>query len=217
MLHNTSYKCSLHYIVAGGWTDWTLWSVCSATCDNGQTSRQRFCARPSPANGGLNCPGPSTEQKACKVANCPGKFINSGNVLCVLVNNTNTLNAYLLSGKCFSVSGAVAGPTSYTIRFTHVLTNIGSQYSTSTGVFTCQFSGLYAFTLTIITDRGFDNAYCTIRKNGSRIYGEYSGTAFVVLHLVHGDKVDVGHCSPLANIHRNNDTSSFSGFLIKAD
>ena len=62
-----------YFVVDGGWTDWSLWSSCSVTCGNGQATRKRFCASPSPANGGLTCPGPSTEQKSCQVANCPGK------------------------------------------------------------------------------------------------------------------------------------------------
>ena len=138
---------------------------------------------------------------------------------------------FLVSGiqSAFSVSGAAAGPSSGTIRFTHVFTNIGGHYSTSTGVFTCQYSGLYAFTLTIIKEGGYNRAYCKIRKNGSNIVlawtdldsnsdgGFYSATNSMVLHLVHGDKVDVGRCSPIASIHSNWDTSSFSGFMIKAD
>ena len=131
--------------------------------------------------------------------------------------------------SAFSVGRAAVGPISGTIRFTHVFTNIGRQYNTTTGVFTCQFSGLYAFTLTIFKDRGESLAYCKIRKNGSNIVsaftdpdsnsdnGLYSGTNSAVLHLVHGDKVDVGDCSYLTSIQSHDDTSSFSGFLIKAD
>ena len=127
--------------------------------------------------------------------------------------------------SAFSVSGAAAGPTYFTIRFTHVFTNIGGHYDTTTGVFTCQYSGLYAFILTIIKTRDNDRAHCLVRKNGSNLYlawtdsagGVYSATNSAVLHLVHGDKVDVGGCSPLASIYSGYDSSSFSGFLIKAD
>ena len=129
--------------------------------------------------------------------------------------------------SAFSVGEAAAGPTSGTIRFTHVYTNIGGQYSTTTGVFTCQYPGLYAFTLTLMKEGGYDRAFCRIRKNGSGEViaytdpdsnsddGMYSATNSVVLHLVHGDKVDVGYCTPIANIYTY--YSTFSGILIKAD
>ena len=138
---------------------------------------------------------------------------------------------FLVTGvlSAFSVSTAAAGPTPFTVRFTRVITNIGGQYSTTTGVFTCQYSGLYAFTLNIMKQRGHDTAYCKIRKNGSNIVvawtepdsnsdgGYYSATNSAVLHLVQGDTVDVGFCSPIASIYSTTITSSFSGFLIKAD
>ena len=138
---------------------------------------------------------------------------------------------FLVTGamSAFSVSYADFGPLSGTIRFTNVVTNIGGHYHTSTGVFTCQYTGLYAFTLNIIKVRGYDNAYCYIRKNGSYIFtawndpdsnsdgGAYSATNSVVLYLVQGDTMDVGGCTPIDNIHNGYDTSSFSGFLIKAD
>ena len=138
---------------------------------------------------------------------------------------------FLVTGikSAFSVSGGAAGPTSGTIRFTHVVTNIGGQYSTSTGVFTCQYSGLYAFTLNILKNGGHDYASCVIRKNGSNIViawtdpdsnsdgGYYSATNSVVLHLVQGDTVNVGSCTPVASIVIGSYYSSFSGILIKAD
>ena len=131
--------------------------------------------------------------------------------------------------SAFSVGGAASGPTSHTIRLTHVDTNIGGHYDTTTGVFTCQYSGLYAFTLNILKNSGHDYAYCKIRKNGSSVVsawtdpdnnsdgGYYSATNSAVLHLVQGDTVDVGFCSPIASIYSTTITSSFSVFLIKAD
>ena len=131
--------------------------------------------------------------------------------------------------SAFSVSVAAAGLRSRTIRFTNVVTNIGGHYHTSTGIFACQYSGLYVFTLNIIKTSEYNNAYCFIRKNGSDIFGAwtdpdidsdggvYSATNSVVLHLVQGDTVDVGGCSRIDNIHNANETSSFSGFLIKTD
>ena len=138
---------------------------------------------------------------------------------------------FLVTGamSAFSVSYADFGPLSGTIRFTNVVTNIGGHYHTSTGIFACQYSGLYVFTLNIIKTSEYNNAHCYIRKNGSGKViawtdpdsnsdgGVYSATNSVVLHLVQGDTVDVGGCSRIDNIHNANETSSFSGFLIKTD
>ena len=75
---------------------------------------------------------------------------------------------------------------------------------------------------------GSDSADCYIRKNGSGVVeaytnpdsnsesGYYSSTNSVVIHLVHGDKVDLGVCSPFAYIHGGIDTT-FSGFLLRSD
>ena len=132
--------------------------------------------------------------------------------------------------SAFTVSSPVEGLSSRTIRFTHANTNIGSHYNTSTGVFTCQYQGLYNFELHILKAGGKDWVYCHIRKNGSNVVramtdpdissdgGYYSATNSVVLHLVHGDTVDVGSCTDISNfMSTTNYDTSFSGFLLKPD
>ena len=112
-----------------------------------------------------------------------------------------------------------------TIRFAHYITNIGGHYNTSTGIFTCKYPGIYVFALHIVKNFGSDSAYCDIRKNGSNVVkaytlshsnGYYSTTNSVVMHLVHGDKVDLGGCSPIASLYGLKYTT-FSGFLPTAD
>ncbi|MBU1132929.1 thrombospondin type-1 domain-containing protein, partial [Patescibacteria group bacterium] len=49
--------------VNGGWC---AWGACSATCGGG--TQTRTCSCPSPANGGANCVGPSTQ--ACNTQAC---------------------------------------------------------------------------------------------------------------------------------------------------
>ena len=132
--------------------------------------------------------------------------------------------------SAFTVSFPVAGSSSGTIRFTHYITNIGGHYSTTTGVFTCVYPGIYYFALHILRDSGSTIAYCHIRKNGSNVVEVYSKpetassdsydgtTNSVVLHLVGGDKVDLGGCSAISTIQVNYDyDTTFSGFLLKAD
>ncbi|XP_050389147.1 sushi, von Willebrand factor type A, EGF and pentraxin domain-containing protein 1 isoform X2 [Patella vulgata] len=57
-------------VVDGGWTDYSTWSVCSATCGNGTRYRKRVCNDPSPDNGGLECEGNSTEVEECIQQEC---------------------------------------------------------------------------------------------------------------------------------------------------
>ena len=59
------------FLVHGGWSDWTLWSSCSVTCDIGNKTRTRTCDNPAMANGGVDCDDPLTEDRQCNVQLCP--------------------------------------------------------------------------------------------------------------------------------------------------
>ena len=50
------------------WGPWGKWSICSRTCDGGQTSRSRNCNYNSNYD---ECKGKSRETKACNVKACP--------------------------------------------------------------------------------------------------------------------------------------------------
>ncbi|XP_045179462.1 A disintegrin and metalloproteinase with thrombospondin motifs adt-1-like [Mercenaria mercenaria] len=63
--------CGLCSLVDGAWTDWSAWSSCDVTCENGTQSRHRTCTNPAPANGGLNCTGNEMETKVCQRELCP--------------------------------------------------------------------------------------------------------------------------------------------------
>ena len=131
--------------------------------------------------------------------------------------------------SAFTVTIPAAGLTPNTLRFTHVVTNIGGDYNTSTGKFTCQYSGIYAFTLHILKFAGTDLVQCSIRKNQSTVVithsnpqgpseaGYLSSTNSAVVHLARGDEVDVGGCTAFNTIYYKNTFTSFSGFLLKAD
>ena len=127
----------------------------------------------------------------------------------------------------FTVTGSV-DIVSGTARFLRVITNIGGQYSTSTGKFTCSLSGIYVFALHIMTSYSSTTAWCKIRKNGSPVVVAltqasesdtyYSSSNSAVLHLVNGDTVDVGYCTSESTIYDSSDyATTFSGFLLQSD
>ena len=116
------------------------------------------------------------------------------------------------------------------VRFSYIKSNIGSRYSSSTGQFTCNYPGLYYFSVSLIKYRtdhsSADMVNCYIRKNNLNLVntitdprdddtdnGSYETSAFLVIHLNRGETVDVGGCSATKLDSR----SSFTGFLLKAD
>ena len=67
--------CSL---VNGGYSEWSDFTSCSATCGGGTSSRTRSCTNPIPKYGGQNCSnlGPAIETQACNINPCPGEESN---------------------------------------------------------------------------------------------------------------------------------------------
>ncbi|WAR18815.1 HMCN1-like protein [Mya arenaria] len=57
--------------IDGGYTLWSVWDGCSATCGDGIQSRSRSCTNPEPQYGGLDCVGDSTEFQPCNDGPCP--------------------------------------------------------------------------------------------------------------------------------------------------
>ncbi|XP_068081375.1 hemicentin-1 isoform X2 [Anabrus simplex] len=57
--------------INGGWSEWSVWSTCSVTCDNGVQHRTRQCNNPPPAFGGNNCSGLELEVINCNTHKCP--------------------------------------------------------------------------------------------------------------------------------------------------
>ena len=112
------------------------------------------------------------------------------------------------------------------VKFSTVLTNIGSHYDSSSGKFTCQYPGLYVFTLNLYryASTSYSDLVCYIKRNGSNkirayIYpyssayaGYYESTQSLVMHLSRGDIVTIGSCSGHIQGY-----SSFSGYLLRAD
>ena len=65
-----------------GWSDWSEWSLCSATCGQGSQIRSRSCKTSENANL-QRCQGPSNDVRNCSSSaadGCPGE------TLCLLLN-----------------------------------------------------------------------------------------------------------------------------------
>lgn len=56
--------------VAGGWSDWSAWSDCTAACAGGTQTATRTCTNPAPVLDGT-CTGPSTKSQTCNTQPCP--------------------------------------------------------------------------------------------------------------------------------------------------
>ena len=66
--------CRFVVTVNGGFTDWTEWAPCPATCRGSVTARSRTCTNPATAHGGEDCIGELTQEKLCNShIMCPGE------------------------------------------------------------------------------------------------------------------------------------------------
>ena len=106
-----------------------------------------------------------------------------------------------------------------------VKTNIGNDYDSTTGQFTCRYAGVYIFVVNLYRFNRDDNRLkCYIQKNGTKVVdanapasSEYEwsgGSGSTVVHLDQGDTVNVGSCLGDNNFSM---FTSFMGFLLQAD
>jgi len=61
--------------VNGGWSEWSYYSDCSATCGGGDKHRTRTCTNPAPSYGGDDCYGNEKEIVKCNTHDCKGTTI----------------------------------------------------------------------------------------------------------------------------------------------
>ena len=121
-----------------------------------------------------------------------------------------------------------SGTKSGTIKFGTVLTNIGSDYDTASGNFTCEHPGIYMFHFHLYRypTSSYSNAQCYIQKNYSNQIIAYSSpyssargyyyqsSNSLVVHLNHGDVITLGGCTAIGSIYSY---TSLTGFLVKPD
>ena len=65
----------LNSLVDGGFTVWSKYTKCTATCGGGSQKRMRSCTNPAPAHGGDDCEGDIEETRDCGMDPCPSKSI----------------------------------------------------------------------------------------------------------------------------------------------
>ncbi|XP_052813619.1 hemicentin-1-like isoform X2 [Mya arenaria] len=119
-------KCPVH----GGWSDWSSWGACSATCDVGLERRDRTCTNPKPDLFGDHCFGDNHEDRVCRNTSCAG-------------DGARIAFSALLSTSQTRSSGQ-------TIVFDRITVNHGNGYSSSTGQFTAPQAGTYQFGFSIM-------------------------------------------------------------------
>lgn len=59
--------CPIH----GKFTEWSEYSMCTKSCENGTKFRYRNCTNPAPQHGGRKCEGPTLEVVNCNTHKCP--------------------------------------------------------------------------------------------------------------------------------------------------
>ncbi|XP_068713828.1 uncharacterized protein [Montipora foliosa] len=77
---NQAQNCGRNFCpskVDGGWAQWSLFSMCSASCNGGVQIRSRTCSKPFPRHGGRRCLGRASEQRSCNTRPCLNR-INGG-------------------------------------------------------------------------------------------------------------------------------------------
>ena len=127
-------------------------------------------------------------------------------------------------GFTAGVTSASSSWNSGTLIFPKVITNLGSGYNPSDGVFTAPRAGVYVFFVNV-QGYGTQNIYVDIVLNGatkvrtmvSQGSQEYSdaGPNLAVLSLQKGDRVWITHYSGVGyNTNSGDSITTFSGFLI---
>ncbi|KAL9970174.1 hypothetical protein ACROYT_G022504 [Oculina patagonica] len=81
--------------IDGGYTGWSEWSKCSATCGGGVKWQTRTCTKPKPEGDGKTCKeqglGPAKQSQTCNTQACP--CVEPPLDLCIVIDKTKSLGA----------------------------------------------------------------------------------------------------------------------------
>ncbi|CAH1242272.1 HMCN1 [Branchiostoma lanceolatum] len=65
------WNCTAGDVVTPGWSSWTQWSTCTASCNGGERMRTKSCTNPPPSCAAENCTGTGEEIEPCNEQPCP--------------------------------------------------------------------------------------------------------------------------------------------------
>jgi hypothetical protein len=187
----------------GKWSDWGEWSSCSVSCGSGNRLRERSCSNPPPSELGRQCEGNNRQTDSCVLEQCRDQIV------------------------AFHAHGITAGSRRSTQpTFPDVVENIGNNYNSTTGTFTCKVPGVYYFTITLMIMYGYreDDISCFLKIQSLHTYDiyvkirkpEYRSnivTASGVFHLYLGDTVYLDRCGEYYKTS-NYIGTTFKGFFI---
>ena len=90
--------------IDGGYTEWSKWSKCSATCGGGVQWQSRTCTNPVPEGSGKTCKeqglGPAKQSKKCNTQPC-GKLSLVAFMTHILMKS---LSSFLIVVSCVHLS-----------------------------------------------------------------------------------------------------------------
>ncbi|XP_060585916.1 A disintegrin and metalloproteinase with thrombospondin motifs adt-1-like isoform X4 [Ruditapes philippinarum] len=193
--------------VDGQWANWSSWTSCDVTCGNGRQLRTRRCTNPMPENKGKDCFGEGLQTSQCSKGNCP--TLKSA----FSVKSPNTIS---------NINGIEK------LTFSSTIYQYGNDFNISTGTYTCNKSGVYHFSVTLVKKREssrVDFVQCLLYKNRQSLInivvdptdddtdkGHAAISQSIVINLDVGDTVYLTGCTNPSTTMES--WSSFTGFLL---
>lgn len=71
---------SINISIAGTWTTWSKWNMCSTECGNGVQTRKRSCSEIQNTQE-TRCKGATKEIRGCTINNCSSKRTFFSNII----------------------------------------------------------------------------------------------------------------------------------------
>ncbi|MBI4035993.1 hypothetical protein HY383_03510 [Candidatus Daviesbacteria bacterium] len=96
--------------VNGGWSAWSSWSVCSVSCGSGNQTRSRTCTNPTPANGGTDCSGDSSQNQSCNSRPCASSVVGDSSYPTASISGPNTA----ILGQAVTFNAGISSSSSVT-------------------------------------------------------------------------------------------------------